>query len=106
MVTLPLKMGKSSLMGDETNKCSFPSIKVPRSIIPFGFEGCTPSSPDRSQVTVCVSPAFHTDPAFGFVIGGAIESRGMSVSGLARAVPKRARRDTTCMMTKNMVMTA
>lgn len=58
------------------------------------------------QVTVCVSPAFHTDPAFGFVIGGAIESRGMSVSGLARAVPKRARRDTTCMMTKNMVMTA
>ena len=56
------------------------------------------------QVTVCVSPAVQTVFAVGFVMGGAIESRELSASGVATLVAAKARiMEKACMMAvKNM----
>ncbi len=67
--------------------------------------GCRGNVPSTHQVTVCLSPAFHTELAVGLVMGGDIASRGRKASGFPRTVMARvSRRNTTCMTAESRDM--
>lgn len=104
-MTFPSRMLNPDTSGDSSKRCSSPLIKVPRITLPMGFDGWAPFKPDRSQVTVCLSPAFHTELAVGLVMGGDIASRGRKASGFPRTVMARvSRRNTTCMTAESRDM--